>query len=83
MRNSRVVKSIETVAESCILTFSGTTIKKEHKAKIVEKVAISRKKEKKTKAPNIIFVVNRKENILKTSIKQGNGSSAKIILKKS
>ena len=33
MRDSRVVKSIETVAESYILTFSETTIKKREKIK--------------------------------------------------
>ena len=41
MRDSRVVKSIETVAESYIWIFSETTIKKEKK---VDQVTISRLK---------------------------------------
>ena len=50
MRDSRVVKSIETVAESYILTFSETNIKKrENKAKKVDQVTISRISKRKLK----------------------------------
>ena len=83
VRDSRVVKSIETVAESYILTFSETTInKREYKAKKVDQVTIRSGKKKKTKAPNTILAVNRKENILKNINKTRKISQNHIKIKK-